>query len=146
LEFAQCRAGFARKAALSKILSGKIPEGRFTVKAPTRIAKSAIRMAHPHSHENPGWFLQRLLADAEFTNDGLIALGIVSLEVIEQATPLADQHKQAAARAVVLLVHFEVVCQLANAFTDDGDLNLGAPRVSRVRLILVNDRFLLLSG
>ena len=116
------------------------------MKAPTQIAKSTIRMAHPHSHENPGWFLQRLLADAEFSNDGLIALGIVSLEVIEQATPLADQHKQAAARAVVLLVRFEVVCQLANAFTDDGDLNLGAPRVSRVRLILVNDRFLLLSG
>src|SRR5271169_6025589 len=87
-----------------------------------------------------------LLADAEFPNDSLIALGIVSLEVVEQATPLADQHKQAAARAVVLLVHLEVVRQLANAFTDNGDLNLGTPRVSRVRLILVNDRFLLLSG
>src|ERR1039458_7047155 len=40
-----------------------------------------------------------LLADAEFPNDRLIALGIVSLEVVEQATPLADQHKQAAARS-----------------------------------------------
>ncbi len=89
---------------------------------------------------------QALLADAELSNDRLIALGIVSLEVVEQATPLADQHEQAAARAVVLLVRFEVVRQLANAFTDDGDLNLGTPRVSRVRLILVNDGFLLLSG
>jgi len=87
-----------------------------------------------------------LLADAELPNDGLITLGIVSLEVVEQATPLADQHEQAAARAVVLLVRLEVVRQLANAFTDNGDLNLGTPRVSRVRLILVNDRFLLLSG
>src|SRR5260221_10571997 len=87
-----------------------------------------------------------LLADAEFANDCFVALGIVSLEVVEQATPLADQHEQAAARAVVLLVRFEVVRQLANAFTDNGDLNLGTPRVSRVRLILVNDRFLLLSG
>jgi hypothetical protein len=89
---------------------------------------------------------QKLLADAEFPNDSFVALGIVSLEVIEQATPLADQHKQAAARAVVLLVRFEVIGQLANAFTDDGDLNLRTPGVSRVRLILVNDRFLLLSG
>jgi hypothetical protein len=88
----------------------------------------------------------RLLADAELPNDRLIALGIVSLEVVEQATPLADQHEQAAARAVVLLVRLEVVRQLANAFTDDGDLNLGTPRVSRVRLIPVNDGFLLLSG
>jgi hypothetical protein len=87
-----------------------------------------------------------LLADAELPNDRLIALGIVSLEVVEQATPLADQHEQAAARAVVLLVRLEVVRQLANAFTDDGDLNLGTPRVSRVRLILVNYGFLLLSG
>src|ERR1700722_5826333 len=87
-----------------------------------------------------------LLADAELPNDRLIALGIVSFEVVEQATPLADQHEQAAARAVVLLVRLEVVRQLANAFTDNGDLNLGTPRVSRVRLILVNDRFLLLSG
>jgi hypothetical protein len=87
-----------------------------------------------------------LLADAELPNDGLITLGIVSLEVVEQATPLADQHEQAAARAVVLLVRLEVVRQLANAFTDNSDLNLGTPRVSRVRLILVNDRFLLLSG
>jgi hypothetical protein len=88
----------------------------------------------------------RLFADAEFPNDSFVALGIVSLEVVEQATPLADQHKQAAARAVVLLVRLEVVRQLANAFTDDGDLNLGTPRVSRVRLIPVNDGFLLLSG
>jgi hypothetical protein len=87
-----------------------------------------------------------LLADAEFPDDGFVTLGIVSLEVVEQATPLADQHEQAAARAVVLLVRFEVIRQLANAFTNDGDLNLGTPRVSRMRLILVNDRFLLLSG
>ena len=89
---------------------------------------------------------KQLLADAEFRNDRLIALGIVFLQIVEQATPLADQHEQAAARAVVLLVRLEVVRQLANAFTDNGDLNLGTPRVSRVRLILVNDRFLLLSG
>jgi hypothetical protein len=87
-----------------------------------------------------------LLADAEFPDDGFVTLGIVSLEVVEQATPLADQHEQAAARAVVLLVRFEVIRQLANAFTNDGDLNLGTPRVSRMRLILVNYGFLLLSG
>ena len=94
----------------------------------------------------PPQISQGLFADAELPNDRLIALGIVSFEIVEQATPLADQHEQAAARAVVLLVRLEVVGQLANAFTDDGDLNLGTPRVSRVRLILVNDRLFLLSG
>ena len=98
-------------------------------------------MGHP-----AGVMGSRLFADAELADHGFIALGIVSLEVVEQATPLADQHKQAAARAVVLLVRFEVVCELADAFTDDGDLNLGTPRVGRVRLVPVNDRLLLLSG
>jgi hypothetical protein len=51
----------------------------------------------------------QLFADAEFPNDSFVALGIVSLEVVKQATPLADQHEQAAARAVVLLVRLEVV-------------------------------------
>src|SRR5208282_4775157 len=114
----QCRAGFKKKAAFSDTFVGTI----------SRI------------------YFASLLADAELPNDRLIALGIVSLEVVEQATPLADQHEQAAARAVVLLVRLEVVRQLANAFTNDGDLNLGTPRVSRVRLILVNYGFLLLSG
>ncbi len=94
----------------------------------------------------PPKFISQLFADAELPDDCLIALGIVSFEVVEQATPLADQHEQAAARAVVLLVRFEVIRQLANAFTNNGDLNLGTPRVRRMRLILVNDRFLLLSG
>jgi len=118
-ECPQCSAGFERKAAFSQIRLWEI---------------------------FPGITFASLLADAELPNDRLIALGIVSFEVVEQATPLADQHEQAAARAVVLLVRLEVVRQLANAFTDDGDLNLGTPRVSRVRLIPVNDGFLLLSG
>ncbi len=65
---------------------------------------------------------KRLLADAEFGNDRLVALGIVFLQVVEQATPLADQHEKAAARAVVFLVRLEVLRQLANAFTEQRDL------------------------
>jgi len=38
-----------------------------------------------------------LLADAEFAYDAFVALGIVFLEVVEQATALADQHEKAAA-------------------------------------------------
>ena len=130
VKMAQCPTGFERKAVFSEICRG-------LARNLSQKPRTAERLRPP---------AQELLADAEFPNDSFIALGIVSLEVIEQATPLADQHKQAAARAVVLLVRFEVIGQLANAFTDDGDLNLRAPGVSRVRLILVNDRFLLLSG
>ena len=57
-----------------------------------------------------------LLAKAEFLDNGFIAVGIVCLEVSEQAPTLADQHEKTAARAVVLLVSFEVLRQVANTF------------------------------
>jgi hypothetical protein len=56
-----------------------------------------------------------LLAQAELRDHSLIALGIVGFQVVEQATPLADQHEKAAARTVVFQVHFEMFRQLTNA-------------------------------
>ena len=55
-----------------------------------------------------------LLAQAELLDDILITIGIVFLEVVEQAATLADHHEKSAARAVVLLVRFEVLLQLTN--------------------------------
>ena len=89
---------------------------------------------------------QPLLADAEFRDDGLVALGIVFLEVVEQAPTLADQHEKAAARAVVFLVRLEVLRQLANAFAKQSDLDLWAPGIAGSSPVLVNEGFLLLSG
>jgi hypothetical protein len=89
---------------------------------------------------------KQLLADTEFGNDGLVALGIVFLEVVEQATPLADQHEKAAARAVVFLVRLEVLRQLANALAEQSDLDFRASGIARMRAVLVNEGFLVLSG
>jgi hypothetical protein len=80
-KMAQCRTGFERKAVFSEICRGLA----INVSQKQRTAET---LRPPP---------QKLLADAEFPNDSFVALGIVSLEVIEQATPLADQHKQAAA-------------------------------------------------
>jgi hypothetical protein len=38
-----------------------------------------------------------LLTQAEFLDNALVAIRIVFLEVVEQATPLADQHEKSAA-------------------------------------------------
>jgi hypothetical protein len=89
---------------------------------------------------------KQLLADAEFRDNRLITLGIVFLEVVEQATPLADQHEKAAARAVVFLVRLEVLRQLANPFAQQRDLNFRAPSIAGMRAVLVNEGFLVLSG
>jgi hypothetical protein len=40
---------------------------------------------------------EKLLAQPKFLNDGLVAFGIVCLEVIQQAASLADQHEKTAA-------------------------------------------------
>jgi hypothetical protein len=87
-----------------------------------------------------------LLTDAELGDDALVALGIVFLEVVEQATPLADQHEKAAARAVVFLVRLEVLRQLPNTLAEQGYLYFRAPRVAGMRAVLVNEGFLVLSG
>ena len=87
-----------------------------------------------------------LLADAEFRDDRLIALGIVFLEVVEQATALTDQHEKAAARAVVFLVRLEVLRQLANPFAEQCDLDFRAAGIAGMRPVLVDEGFLVLSG
>jgi hypothetical protein len=87
-----------------------------------------------------------LLAEAESLNNRFVALGIVFFEVVEQATPLADQHEKTAARAMVLQVRLEVVRQLTNAFAQQSDLDFWAARIGGVRSVLINDGFLLLSG
>src|ERR1051326_8720604 len=76
-----------------------------------------------------------LLADAEFGNDALVALGIVFLEVVEQATALADQHEKPAARAVIFLVRLEVLRQLANAFAQQRDLDFRASGIAGMRAV-----------
>jgi hypothetical protein len=87
-----------------------------------------------------------LFAEAESLNHGFVALGIVFFEVVEQATPLADQHEKATARAMIFQVRFEVVRQLTNAFAQQSDLDFWTARIGGVRSVLINDRFLLLSG
>ena len=76
----------------------------------------------------------------------LITLGIVQLEVVQQAATLADQHEKTAARAVVLLVRFEVLRQLTNALAEQRNLDFGAARIGGMRPVLVDEGFLLLSG
>ena len=58
-----------------------------------------------------------LFAETEFLDHSLMTIGIVGFEIVEQATPLADQHEKTAARAVILLVCFEVLRQLTDPLT-----------------------------
>ncbi len=88
----------------------------------------------------------KLMTEAEFLNHSFVATGIVSLEVVEQAATLADQHEKTAARAVIFLVHLEVFRQSTNALAQQSDLNFRATGVGSVGAVLVDEGFLLLSG
>ena len=63
------------------------------------------------------WRGKTLLAEAQPLHHVLVAIGIVSLEVVQQASPLADQHEKTAARAMIFLVCFEVLRQLTDPLT-----------------------------
>jgi hypothetical protein len=87
-----------------------------------------------------------LLADAELADHGLVSLGVVFLQIVQQAATLADQHEKSAARAVVFLVRLEVLRQLANPLAQQSDLNFRATGIARMCAVLVNEGFFLLSS
>jgi hypothetical protein len=89
---------------------------------------------------------KQLLADTKSLNNGLIALGIVSLQVIEQATPLANQHEQAASGAMVLHVCLEMLSQFTNALAQQRNLDFRTAGVGLVRTVRVDNGLFLLSG
>src|SRR6202023_68409 len=72
---------------------------------------------------------KNLLADAELTDDIAVANGVADLQVVQKTAPLAYQHQETTAGCVILLVHLEMLRELADALTEDRDLYFGAPGV-----------------
>ena len=88
----------------------------------------------------------KLLADAELTNNGGVALSIVGFEVVEETATSADHHEEAAARAVVFLMEFEMVRQLANARAEQRNLHFGTAGVAVMRAVLADNALLMFGG
>ncbi len=88
---------------------------------------------------------RKLLADAQLRDDGLVALGVVLLQIVQQTTPLADHHQKTAAGRMVLLVRAEMICELPDPFTQNRNLNFRATRIIRVGGVLRDDIGLLIS-
>ena len=87
-----------------------------------------------------------LLANAEFLDYVLVALGIVVLQVVEQAASLADHHQETAAGGVILIVCLEMVRQLTDPFAKHRDLNLRTPGIFLVGAVSGNDVLFTLSS
>ena len=70
-----------------------------------------------------------LLADTELGDYVAVTIGIMGLQVVQQAAAFADEHKEATTRCVILLVGLEVLCQFANTLTQNRDLDFGGTGV-----------------
>src|SRR4029079_14631557 len=80
-----------------------------------------------------------LLTDAERLDHGAIAVDVLGLEIVQEATALADQHEQAATRMVILRVHLEVLGEIRNPFRKQSDLHFGRPGITRFPRELLHD-------
>ncbi len=80
-----------------------------------------------------------VVADAQSLNQFTVLVNVAVFDVLEQAAPLTDELHQAAPRVVVLLVNLEVLGEVADALSEDGNLNLCAARVLVVFAVLLDE-------
>src|SRR5262245_48491417 len=86
----------------------------------------------------------RLAAQPQVLHDLSMTVDFRGLEIVEQPAALSHHAQQATTRRVVALVHLEVLGQVMNLLGEEGDLDLGGPRVPLVLLELSDDALLLL--
>ena len=67
--------------------------------------------------------VSRLLADAQLADYVAVAVRVMRLQVIQQATALADEHQETAPRGVILLVGLEMLSQFADTRTQNRNLD-----------------------
>jgi len=87
-----------------------------------------------------------LLLEAQFLQNGLIALFVAPLEVLQVGAAVGNHLQQAAARVLVFGVFLEVSGQLLDALAEDGDLHVSRARVGGVQGDFFDNFLLFLGG
>ena len=67
----------------------------------------------------------RSLANSKPLDDPSVTLNILALQVVQKASALSDQLQQSPARMMILLMNLEVIREVSDPLTQEGDLNLG---------------------
>src|SRR5688572_24048059 len=80
-----------------------------------------------------------LATQAELLDQGLVALDVLALEVVEEAATTVDHHQQATTAVVVLLVRLEMAGQLLDACREERDLDFRGTGVVVATLVLADD-------
>src|SRR5262245_19732215 len=127
------------------------PNGRSPNRAPAWRAcrfrnRSCEIRSGPRASANERCAWRGLLADAEAFNQLGVPIGILALEIVEQAPALADKLQQATPRMMILRVDFEVLCKVVDALAEESDLNFRRSGVAVMRLIAADDPGLAVPG
>jgi hypothetical protein len=80
----------------------------------------------------------RLLTDAQRTDDIQITLGIVATDIIKQSTAAADQTQQTTSRSIIASVGSHVFCQPVDSLCQNGNLDLWRPSICVVVSVFRN--------
>lgn len=83
--------------------------------------------------------LRGLLSPQPKTGDqGTIPLDILVPEVLEESSTLADQHQETSPAVMVLLIDLQMLGEMADAFGEHCNLDLGRTRIRVVQPIFFN--------
>ena len=137
------RAVFFRCSRLTPGTSpfrGEQREGGAAVRSPV----SHVRKPDPGRRRRPS-HLSSVSADSETLDQRTVALDIDPTQVAEHVAAAADEDHETTTRVVVVLVELEVLRQVADATSQNRNLDLGRTRVALVGCVLIDD-FLLDSG
>src|SRR5688500_17798532 len=95
------------------------------------------------TEKNRGASLRRglfvLAAQTELFDQGLVALVVLALEVVEQAATAVDHLQQATTDVVLLRVQLEVAGELLDAGGQQGDLHFRGAGIGRAALVFFDD-------
>ena len=80
-----------------------------------------------------------LLAQTQTLDDGAIPVDILLLQIVQQIAAMTDHLEHTAAGVIVLLVHPQMLSQVADALGQYGDLNLRRTGVSLVDGVLLHN-------
>src|SRR5262245_33319066 len=75
----------------------------------------------------------------ELGDDRAVPLDVLASQVLQQPASATDQHQETTAAVMVLLVHLEVLREVADPLGQDRDLDLGGARVTRRACVLLDD-------
>ena len=85
----------------------------------------------------------KLLTNAQLGNQGAVTVDVLVCQVVQHLAALTNHHQQTTTGVVVVLVYAQMVGQLVDAGSQDGNLNFGRAGVALVSRILQDNLGLL---